>query len=69
MLEMDCLRYISTPRPKGWGGAALLVNQDKFHLENLNIAIPHNLEIIWGLLKPKSEDAYGCLFILLTPQL
>ena len=58
MLEMDGLRYISTPRPKGWGGAAILVNQKKFHLENLNISIPHNLEIIWGLLKPKSEDAY-----------
>ena len=58
MLEMDGLRYISTPRPKGWGGAAILVNQEKFHLESLNIAIPHNLEIIWGLLKPKSDDAF-----------
>ena len=43
MLEMDGLKYTSTPRPKGWGGAALLVNQEKFHLENLNIAIPHYL--------------------------
>ena len=57
MLEMDGLRYISTPRPKGWGGAAILVNQEKFHLENLNISIPHNLEIVWGLLKPKDQTA------------
>ena len=58
MLEMEGLKYISTPRPRGWGGAAILVNQEKFNLENLQINIPHNLEIIWGLLRPKSEEAF-----------
>ena len=57
MLETEGLKYISTPRPTGWGGAAIIVNQRKFSLEKINISIPDNLEIVWGLLKPKSEDA------------
>ena len=58
MLELEGLKYISTPRPRGWGGAAILVNTEKFNLESLQINIPHNLEIIWGLLKPKSEESF-----------
>ena len=57
MLESEGLKYISTPRSRGWGGAAIIVNQDKFTLEKLNIIIPHNLEVVWGLLKTKSEGA------------
>ena len=57
MLETEGLKYISTPRPSGWGGAAIIVNQENFHLEKLNIFIPHNLEVVWGLVICKSEDA------------
>ena len=57
MLEIDGLKYISTPRPTGWGGAAIIVNQRKFSIEKLNISNPENLEIVWGLLKPKAEDS------------
>ena len=57
MLEMEGLKYISTARPTGWGGAAIIVNQENFLLEKLNIHIPHNLEIIWGLVRPKNENA------------
>ena len=57
MTESEGLKYISTPRPKGWGGAALIVNQRKFTLEKLNIVIPHKLEVVWGLLRSKSEEA------------
>ena len=57
MLESEGLKYISTPRPTGWGGAAIIVNQEKFWLEKMNIHIPHNLEVIWGLLKPKDVTA------------
>ena len=39
------------------GGAAIVVNQDNFSLEKLKIIVPHNLEVIWGILKPKAEDA------------
>ena len=57
MLESEGLKYISTPRPGGWGGAAIIVNQDRFILEKLNIIIPHNLEVVWGLIRSKAEDA------------
>ena len=57
MLEIDGLKYISTPRPSGWGGAAIIVNQEFFTLEKLNINIPEKLEMIWGLMKLKSEIA------------
>ena len=54
---MNGLKYISTARPSGWGGAAIIANMEKYSLEKMNIFVPHNLEIIWGLLKPKSEEA------------
>ena len=57
LLEIEGLRYISTPRPSGWGGAGLIVNQSRFSIEKLNISIPDNLEVVWGLLKPKDETA------------
>ena len=58
MLEIDGLKYISTARPGGWGGAAIVVDQRRFSLEKLSISVPHKVEVIWGLLKPKAEDAY-----------
>ena len=57
MLEIDGLKYFSTPRPSGWGGAGIIVNLKKFTVEKLNIFIPDNLEVVWGLLKPKNETA------------
>ena len=59
MLEMDGLKYFSTTRPKGkrGGGAAIIVNTKRFKVETLNIQIPHHLEIIWALAKPKTENA------------
>ena len=54
MLESEGLRYISTARPSGWGGAAIIVNQEKFSLKKLNIFIPHNLEVVWGLMRCKN---------------
>ena len=62
MLEMSGLQYISTARPpnkKGvsYGGAAIVVNLKKFTCEKLKISIPNNLEVVWGLLKPKDQTA------------
>ena len=62
MLELNGLQYISTPRApnkKGvsYGGAAIVVNLEKFSVEKLNIFTPKNLEVIWGLLKPKNPTA------------
>ena len=57
LLETEGLRYISTPRPTGWGWAGIIVNQSRFSLEKLNISIPDNLEVVRGLLKTKDETA------------
>ena len=61
MLHMEGLKYISTPRPssKRGGGAAIVVPISKFNLEKLDIMIPHNLEIVYGLLRPKTIEKGG----------
>ena len=57
LLELDGLKYISTARQKGWGGAAIIANQEYFRLEKIDLIIPHNLEVVWGLLRSKSKEA------------
>ena len=62
MLEMDGLQYIYTARPpnkKGvsYGGAAIVVNMEKFTCEKLKINTPTSLEVVWGLLRPKNPSA------------
>ena len=55
MLQIDGLKYLSTSRPsttKG-GGAAIIVNLEKYSVEKLDVSIPGNLDVVWGLLKPK----------------
>ena len=54
LFEMRGLKYISTPRPgaRRGGGAAIVVNTEKFSISKLNISIPNCLETVWGLLKP-----------------
>ena len=56
MLEMKGLKYISTgARPSGvrGGGAAILTNLKKFSVEKVDINVPHNLEVIWAIVRPK----------------
>ena len=58
MLQMDGLKYISTPRTtKRGGGAAIVVSLEKFSLEKIEVANPDKLEIIWGLLRPKNTTS------------
>ena len=59
MLEIDGLKYISTSRPsnKRGGGVAIVVNQEKFSCEKIDVFTPDNLEVVWGLLKPKESSA------------
>ena len=45
LLEIDGLQYISNPRPKNdkgksYGGVAIVVNQEKFTCEKLDIKYP-----------------------------
>jgi hypothetical protein len=58
MLQMDGLKYISTPRTtKRGGGAAIVVNLERFSLEKNQLIIPHNLEVVWGLMRPKKTTS------------
>ena len=58
MFQIDGLKYISTPRvTKRGGGAVIIVNLRKFSLEKISINIPNNLEVVWGLVRPKKESA------------
>ena len=56
LLYMEDMFYISTPRPgtRRGGGAAIVADLAKFNLKKLNIAIPKPIEVVWGLLQPKS---------------
>ena len=53
---MSGIQYISTPRPgaQRGGGAAIAVRAQQFTISKLNIQIPKSVEVVWGLLKPKS---------------
>ena len=62
MLEEDGLQYISTarkPNVRGisYGGAALIVDLEKYNCEKLDVFIPQNVEAVWGLLKPRGGSA------------
>ena len=59
MLELMGLQYISTvrsPNRKGvsYGGAAIVVNLEKFTCKKLKINTPYNFEVVLGLIRPKS---------------
>ena len=55
MFEMKGILYISTPRPglRRGGGVALAADPSKFTLSKVNVPNPHQLEVSWGLLKPR----------------
>ena len=63
LLEISGLKYFSTARPPNakngvsYGGAAIIVNLEKFTVDKLDVHIPNNLEVVWGLLKPKNPSA------------
>ena len=61
MLNMEGLKYISTPRPsaKRGGGAAIVAPISTFNLEKMDILIPHNLEFVYGMLRPKNVQKGG----------
>ena len=62
LLELSGLKYFSTarkPNKKGvsYGGAAIIVNLEKFSCEKIPVHIPQSLEVVWGLLTPKNPSA------------
>ena len=49
-------KLLETRNKKGvsFGGAAIVVNLNKFTCEKLKIHTPSSLEVVWGLLRPKN---------------
>ena len=59
MLEVEGLKYISTPRAsyKRCGGCAIVAHLPKFSLEKIDVTIPRSVEVVYGLLRPKQPSA------------
>ena len=58
MLNMEGLKYISTPRlTKRGGGAAIVVSLEQYTLEKLQVMNPDKEEVVLGLLRPKNRKA------------
>ena len=59
MLEIEGLKYISTPRAsyKRGGGCAIVAHLPKFSLEKVDVKIPQSVEVVYGLLRPKQSSA------------
>ena len=55
LLEEHGLAFKSCPRPstKRGGGSAVIVNTKKFTVEKLSVFVPHKLEVVWCLVRPK----------------
>ena len=52
--ELEGVTWISNTRPdrRGGGAAISLLNED-FTITKLDVIIPKNLEVLWGLVRPK----------------
>ena len=59
MMEIEGLKYISTPRSfnKRGGGCALVANLNTYSLEKINVLTPKSLEVVYGLLRPKTTNS------------
>ena len=68
MLEINGLKYISTPRAlnKRGGGCAIVANMTKFSLEKIEVPIPKNLEAVYGILRPKVPSSNFKVVIAVT---
>ena len=52
-LELQGIQYISNTRPvRRGGGAAISLMSGDFTLTRLDVLVPENLEVVWGLVKP-----------------
>ena len=59
------LIYISNPRhvSKRGGGVAIVANTADVTVEKLDIIIPHNLEIVWALIKPRMSSLFKVIIV------
>ena len=55
-LELEGIHYISNTRPdRRGGGAAISLMSGDFTLTRLDVKIPKNLEVVWGLVRPNIQ--------------
>ena len=53
-LELEGIQYISNPRPtQRGGGAAISLMAGEFTLSKLDVIVPKNLEVVWGIVRPR----------------
>ena len=65
MLEIENIAYVSTARPnRRGGGCAITCDNTLYHLKELNIENPDNLEVTFATLRPKNEDSPQFVMIL-----
>ena len=67
LLELHGLQYLAAsrkPKHKGvsYGGAAILVNLEKYSCERISVQVPQNLEVVWALLRPKYTNTCSFYF-------
>ena len=56
---MEGINYISNPRPdRRGGGAAITLIEGPFKLTKLDVIVPKNLEVVWGLVRPKEPTSH-----------
>ena len=54
MLNLQGMKYISTPRmTRRGGGAAIVASMKHFSLDKIEIGNPDKLEVVWGIVRPK----------------
>ena len=57
-LQLEGIKYISNPRPtRRGGGAAITLIEGNFTLVKLDVIVPKNLEVVWGLVRPKEPTS------------
>ena len=57
-LELEGINYISNSRPnRRGGGAAITLLSGDFSLTKLDVIVPKNLEVVWGLVRPKQPTS------------
>ena len=65
MLNIDGLKYISTPRiTKRGGEAAIVVSLKKYSLEKIEVLNPDKVEVVFGLMRPKKTTSSVKEFII-----
>ena len=65
MLEIRNISYISTPRPnRRGGGSAITCDDTLYHLKEIKVHNPDNLEVTFATVRPRDENSSQFIIIL-----